>query len=207
MKNTGRQFLSLVYGVADADRVKAMKPNFERLIGPYGIRTVAEGEKGFREDVYWRGPCWPKVCSLGMHICKKHYPDLAQKAYDAVIKMCLLYPSIWECYNVRTGELARSDHGFVCTPGVSSNVGAGDIMGTLFEYHGLAMYDMDMALPLVPMERFHHKGLRISVTPSEDKWEIFAQAAEKESAEVEFKGENGKQKVLLTSGETVTVSD
>ena len=80
-------------------------------------------------------------------------------------------------------------------------------MGTLFEYHGLAMYDMDMALPLVPMERFHHKGLRISVTPSEDKWEIFAQAAEKESAEVEFKGENGKQKVLLKSGETVTVSD
>ena len=198
---------SLVYDVVDQDRIQDMKPNFERLIGPYGIRTVAEGEKGFREDVYWRGPCWPKACSLGMHICKKHYPDLAEKAYDAVIKMCLSYPSIWECYNVRTGELARSDHGFVCTPGVSSNVGAGDIMGTLFEYRGLAMYDMDMAIPLVPMERFHHKGLRISVTPSEDKWEIFAQAAEKESAEVEFKGENGKQKVLLTSGETVTVSD
>lgn len=196
---------SLVYGVADPERVKAMKSNFERLIGPYGIRTVAEGEKGFREDVYWRGPCWPKSCSLGMYICNKHYPDLAKKAYDAIIKMCLLYPSIWECYNVRTGELAHSDHGFVCTPGVSSNVGAGDIIGTLFEYHGFPMYDMDMALPLVPMERYHHKGLRITVSSLDGKWAVTAQKAEKEVAEVDFAGEKGRFTVTLTAGETVVL--
>jgi hypothetical protein len=192
---------AFVYGTADQEKIDAMRKNFERLIGLYGIRTVAEGEEGFREDVYWRGPCWPKTCSLGMYICKKYYPDLVPKAYDAIIRMCLLYPSIWECYNVRTGELARSDHGFVCTPGVSSNVGAGDIIGALYEYHGLFMYDMDMTLPLTPLERFHHKGLRITVEQKDDQWVITVEKEETDSAEVAFRSAKGVQKVRLTAGE------
>ncbi len=196
---------AFVYGIADEHRIKEMKHNFESLIGAYGVRTVAEGEKGYREDVYWRGASWPKSCSLGMYICKKYYHDLLDKARDSILNMCLLYPSIWECYNVRTGELAHSDHGFVCTPGVSSNVGAGDIIGSLWEYHGLNMYDMDMAIPLKPIKNFHHKGMRISVTPMENGFAIDTVKVECDTAIVEFEGLNGRSEVKLIAGETVIV--
>ncbi|MEA4832781.1 MAG: hypothetical protein VB118_09250 [Oscillospiraceae bacterium] len=177
---------SLVYGVADTARAKEMKASFERLIGPFGIRTVAEGEKGFCEDVYWRGPCWPKTCSLGMYICNKYYPDLVSKAKAAIIAMCLKFPSIWECYNVRTGELAHSDHGFICTPNISSNVGAGDIIGTLWESHGIRMYDMCMKLPLADIKDFHIAGLRVTVEKTDSGYRVLTAAAEKQEGRVVF---------------------
>ena len=176
----------LVYHLVEPDRAETMKENFERLIGNYGIRTVAPGEPGFRADVYWRGAAWPKSCSLGMEICRYYYPDLMDKTHKSILEMTLRYPSIWECLNAETGDLARSDHGFLCTPGMSSNVGAGDIIGSIWMYHGLPMYDMDMTLPLVEMKGFHWKGMWITSEKEDGYWKIFANSAEKSSAVIRF---------------------
>jgi hypothetical protein len=140
-----------------------------------------------------------------MDICKKYYRDLSDKAMTAIVKMCLKYPSIWECYNVRTGELARSDHGFVCTPGVSSNVGAGDIIGTLYTYRGLQMYEMNPAIPIVPMQNVHHKGLRISIRKNVQGFVISAKKAECESAHVDFIGEKGRFTLELSTEKEVLI--
>ena len=193
---------ALVYGMVGRKQAALMEKNMERLIGPYGVRTVAEGEPGFREDVYWRGASWPKSCSLGMAACCRYYPHLAERVYSSVLRMCLAHPSIWECYNVRTGELAHSDHGFFCTPGVSSNVGAGDILGTLWLYHGLAMYEMDMALPAVPMHSFHWSGLRINVSEKHNSFTVSACPAEAESGAVRFRTADGICTAELGAGET-----
>jgi len=182
-----------VYGLADKRRINSMKPQFERLIGPFGIRTVAEGEEGFCEDVYWRGPCWPKTCSLGMYICSKYYPDLKDKAMTAIVNMVKGYPNVWECYNVRTGEIAHSDHGFYATPNVSSNVGAGDLIGTIYEYMGVPMYDTKPALPLTEISGYHVGGMRVSVTEENGKYAVTAEKAEASSSVVDFIGKDGKR--------------
>jgi hypothetical protein len=160
----------LAYHLVNENRANEMKDNFRKLTGTYGIRTVAEDEPGFREDIYWRGPAWPKSCSLGMEICRYYYNDLLEDAFNSVLNMVLSHPNIWECYNVRTGELGRSDMGFVCTPGVSSNVGAGDIIGSIFIYHGIDMYGMNNSYPQAEVANFLWKGSRITVVKSEEGW-------------------------------------
>ncbi|HOJ10346.1 MAG TPA: trehalase family glycosidase [Clostridiales bacterium] len=176
----------LVYHLVEPERAATMEENFMKLIGNYGIRTVAPGEPGFRADVYWRGAAWPKPCSLGMEICRYYFPHLMDRAHQAILAMALCYPSIWECVNAETGELARSDHGFICTPGMSSNVGAGDIIGSIWMYHGLPMYDMDMVLPLVEMKDFHWRGMRITAEKENGCWKICGNSVEKDRAVVHF---------------------
>lgn len=177
---------AILYGLPDEERLKKMEPGVCRLIGPYGVRTVAEGEPGFRADVYWRGACWPKACSVMLEVCRRYYPELAETVRDGLLRVVLRYPSVWECWNVETGELAHSDHGFYCTPGMTSNVGAGDLIASLWESHGLAMYSTKMALPAVPMKNFHHAGLRISIEKSGSRMIASARAAEKTEADVDF---------------------
>lgn len=181
-----------VYHLVDDEKSVLMKENFSKLIGTFGIRTVAQDEPGFREDIYWRGPSWPKTCSLGMEVCRYYYPDLIEDTFNAVLNMALSHPNIWECYNVRTGELARADLGFVCTPGVSSNVGAGDIIGSLFIYHGIDMYGMEEWLPLIELTNFHWKGIRLTTKNCGEGWEITATESEKKKGLLKFIDNKGK---------------
>ena len=194
---------ALAYGLVDEDRARLMKKPFSSLVGKYGVRTVAEGEKGFRADVYWRGACWPKSCSVGIAAAKLYYPELADEVYGGILRFVLKYPNIWECINVSTGELARSDHGFVCTPGMTSNVGAGDIIGSILMYHGFGMYDLDMAVPCVPMTDFHHAGLRITVFEENGEMYASCKACEKKSAEVKFAVKGKVRKIRLCENEKV----
>lgn len=169
----------LAYRMVEPARAAELEPGFTRLIGPYGVRTCAEGEKGFRADVYWRGPAWPKSCSLGAAACAHYYPHLAERVYQATVDMALSNPNIWECVNASTGELARSDMGFVCTPGVSSNVGAGDVLGSIWIYQGFGMYDFDWIVPLRELSGVHAGGLRVDVRRRPDGWELSARPAER----------------------------
>lgn len=177
---------AMLYEIPDEEQVEKMKPGVCSLIGPYGVRTVADGEPGFRADVYWRGACWPKSCSVMLEVCRRYYADLDETVRDALLRMVLRYPSIWECWNVETGELAYGDQGFYCTPGMTSNVGAGDLIASLWESHGLAMYSTKMALPAVPMKNFHHAGLRITIEKNGSRMIATARAAEKTEADVDF---------------------
>jgi len=196
----------LVYGLVSVDRAFDMEDGFRKLIGPYGIRTVAADEEGFKAGTYWRGPCWPKSLSTGMAAAKKYYPHLVEDVYRAALNFILAYPSIWECLNVDTGELARGDHGFFCTPGMSSNVGAGDILGTLWMYRGIPMYECEMTLPLdVSIKNYHYKGMRISVTPFEKHYRIYAKAAECAEAQVTFMAGHHTHHVSLKDGESVFI--
>lgn len=181
----------LVYHIVEPERAMEMEENFTKLIGNYGIRTVAPGEIGFRADVYWRGAAWPKSCSLGMEVCRFYFPHLLGRAFNSILNMVLRYPNIWECFNATTGELARSDYGFLCTPGMSSNVGAGDILGCIWLYHGIPMYDMDMVLPIVPMENFHFRGMRISIRCEDDDIYVYAKAEEEDQSNIKLIDKKG----------------
>lgn len=182
----------LAYHIAETDRAALMEDNFRKLIGAYGIRTVAEGEPGFRANTYWRGPAWPKTCSLGMEIAKHYYPQLSERVHSAVVNMVLKHPNIWECCNAATGELARSDHGFLCTPGISSNVGAGEIIGALLISQGFGMLGAEDLLPLTEFENYHWAGLRVSVSSENGKWFVHVQETEKDSGVLNFKDKDGK---------------
>lgn len=178
---------ALVYGVMSSSRAAQMEENILKLIGEYGIRTMAPDELGYREDVYWRGASWPKSCSVVMAACQKYFPQHMDVVYRVILKGFLQYPNIWECYNARTGELAHSDQGFVCSPGVSSNVGAGDIIGSLWMYHGMDMYGIEPILADIPMRDVHFAGMRVSITDGT----VTAHAAECESAEIILKSLDG----------------
>ena len=190
------------YKMVSEEKAKLMEDNMKKLIGPYGIRTVARGELGFRESCYWRGASWPKSCSVGISACLNYYPHLMKEAMDGIINMCLAHPGIWECYNVDDGSLARSDHGFLCSPGMSSNVGAGDIIGCILMEKGFGMYDMDMQLPKAEYSNFHMGGLRITLEERNGKLVASAKAQEANCADVTFAGnktislEAGKESVV-----------
>lgn len=192
----------LAYHVVDAGRASLMEENFKKLIGEYGIRTVAQDEPGFCAGTYWRGPAWPKTSSLGMETAKYYYPQLVDKVHSAVLNMALKHPNIWECCNASTGELARSDQGFLCTPGVSSNVGAGEIIGALLIGKGFGMLGADDMLPLAEFANYHWAGLRISVTRENGNWFVYAEKAEKDKGTVNFIDSNGAvhRKEILKTG-------
>jgi len=194
----------LAYRIADEARAAEMKSSFEKLIGEFGIRTVAEGEEGFCEDVYWRGPCWPKTCSLGMNIVNSYYPDLREKTISSITNMILGYPSVWECYNVRTGEIAHSDHGLHATPNISSNVGAGDIIGSVYAYKGIGMYDMNMALPLTEIRSFHIGGQRVNISDNCDgTFTVTSTAEEVSESSIPFITSKGIEYVSVKAGNSV----
>ncbi len=133
----------LAYGLVDPLRVRKAKNNFKTLIDTYGVRTVAQGEPGCYESTYWRGAVWLKACSLAMNIAKMHYPELCKKIKEGVVNFLLRYPSIWECMNASTGRIARGDQGLFATPWISSNVGAGEAMGTLMIYYGKDLFSLN----------------------------------------------------------------
>ena len=134
---------ALAYGLVDGARAEAAKPNFKKLLGRYGVFTVAPDEPGFCEKTYWRGPAWSKSCSLAMAAAVNYYPDLLKTVKDRLVRFLLRYPSVWECMSAETGEIARGDIGLMATPVVSSNLGAGEAIGALLTYYGTDMFSMD----------------------------------------------------------------
>lgn len=186
----------LVYNLADEEKLALVKPQFERLIGKYGIRTCAEGEEGFFSDIYWRGPSWPKSCSLAVAIAKKHFPELVDTVFDSVLNSNLAYPNIWECIDAGNGNIARSNIGFYCTPCMSSNVGAGELLGALWIRHGLDMFGTEKSLPLVPMTDYHFGGLRITIAEKDGEFKISVKPAEKRENTVSFALPDGKIKEI-----------
>ncbi len=131
----------LAYGLVDAERAQAARDNFRKLIGNYGIRTVAADEPGFRADNYWRGPVWPKAISMGVAAAVNYYPYLVDDIRRGAISFALRHPSIWECMNADTGEIARGDGGMMATPVVCSNVGSTELLGGLLLLRGEPMLD------------------------------------------------------------------
>ena len=125
---------------------------------------------------------------------------------NSILNMILGYPTIWECYNVDNGKIAHGDVGLYATPNVSSNVGAGDIIGSIYAYKGFGMYDMNMAVPLTDIKNFHIAGLRVTVTDNGNgKFTVKASAEEKTESDVTFIGENGKVTLHLKAGENLEI--
>ena len=196
----------LVRGVADEEKIIAAKPQFERLCGEYGIRTCAEGEEGFFSDIYWRGACWPKSCSLATAIAKKHYPDLCDRVFEAVLNANLRYPNIWECIDAGNGELARSNVGFYCTPCMSSNVGAGELIGAIWCRHGFDMFGSENSIPLVPMTDYHFGGISLTVKKDGDFFEITAKPKEEMRNDITFILPDGTEKeITVICGEIIRI--
>lgn len=131
----------LAYGLVTESRARQMRKNFASLLGPYGTCTVAPGEPGYYADTYWRGPVWPKSCSMAMGAARNYYPDLLDEVREGLVSFLLRYPNVWECMNAWTGQIARGDMGQMATPGVSSNVGAGEALGALRMAHGTDMLE------------------------------------------------------------------
>lgn len=195
-----------LYGLASAEQAAAAESQFVRLIGEYGIRTCAEGEEGFFSDIYWRGPCWPKSASVATAVAKKYYPQHLDAVAASTRKAFLAYPNIWECIDVTSGKLARGNTGFYSTACMSSNVGAGELIGAIWETHGMEMFGIIPRLPLVPMTNYHHRGLRITVTRKDGKFAITAAAAEADRASVTFVRDSGEETTItLTAGNEVVL--
>lgn len=131
----------LAYGLVSQSRAGQMKRNFASLLGPYGTCTVAPGEPGYYADSYWRGPAWPKSCSMAMGAAVRYYPDLVDQVREGLVSFLLRYPNVWECMNAWTGDIARGDLGLMATPVVSSNVGAGEALGALLTSYGRNMLE------------------------------------------------------------------
>ncbi len=194
-----------LYNMASKEQAAAAESQFIRLIGEYGIRTCAEGEEGFFSDIYWRGPCWPKSASVATAVAQNYYPHLTDTVAASTRKAFLAYPNIWECIDVTSGKLARGNTGFYCTACMSSNVGAGELIGAIWEAHGMKMFDITPRLPLIPMTNYHHKGLRITVAQSGAGFTVSASPAEAQEAEVTFRRDGGDVTVKLCVGKDVTL--
>lgn len=132
----------LAYGLVDEQRASLARNNFVKLLGDYGVYTVAPDEPGFEEETYWRGPAWSKSCSLAIAAASQYYPDLSRTVKDSLVRFLLKHPSVWECMSAKTGKIARGDVGLMATPVVSSNVGAGEAIGALLTYYGRNMFSM-----------------------------------------------------------------
>ncbi|MBN1900280.1 hypothetical protein JW926_03025 [Candidatus Sumerlaeota bacterium] len=126
----------LAYGIVSGSKAREVKKNFKKLICKYGAHTVAPGEAGYEPDTYWRGPVWAKPCSLAMASAFHYYPDLMETIKTGLLEFLLRHPSVWECMNGETGDIARGDRGVFATPMISSNVGAGEAIGALRIAHG-----------------------------------------------------------------------
>lgn len=197
----------LAYKMVDEDRVQLMEANFKKLIGKYGIYTVAPGENGFKADIYWRGAAWPQSCSVGMQVARNYYPSLLDSVVNSTINMTMSNPGIWECYNAMTGELARSDQGFVCTPSVTTNVGAGGVIGSLMISHGFDMYGIDDVIPLVYLQNYHWAGMRINVKNHDGGWYVTCRREEENRGCLKFVDNNKNiYKVNVKEGEEVFIT-
>jgi hypothetical protein len=127
----------LGYGLVSCERAEKMRNNFKKLIAPYGIHTIAPDEEVYEGDIYWRGPAWPKSCATGARAVMNYYPELKEEVTASLVNWALRWPSIWECLNGQTGDVARGDAGVLATPCISSNVGAGELIGAFRVLKGL----------------------------------------------------------------------
>ena len=131
---------------------------------------------------------------------------LLDAVFSAVLRANLKYPNIWECIDVTTGELARSNAGYYSTPCMSSNVGAGELLGTIWLYHGFDMFGTRALLPLTAMRDYHYAGLRITVTEDCGKFTITAKSAEVNESDITFTHPDGRNiKIHLECGKAVVV--
>jgi hypothetical protein len=132
----------LAYGIADKTKAQQARNNFTKLLDKYGVHTFAPDEQDFRAHTYWRGPAWTKSCSLAMAAAYTFYPDLIKIIKSGLLEFLLRHPSVWECKDGHTGEIARGDAGMMAGPMMSSNVGAGEAIGALRIAHGDNVYSM-----------------------------------------------------------------
>lgn len=128
----GLFFLS--YGLVSVQRANQMKHNFKSLIGKYGIHTVSPQEQKYEGNFYWRGPAWAKSCALGVQAAHLYYKDLLPEMRESILSFIMRWPSIWECMNAESGQIARGDIGVFATPFIASNVGAGELLGALLTF-------------------------------------------------------------------------
>lgn len=191
------------YGLVSQKRAQEMRPNFEKLLAKYGVRTVAPDEEGFSADAYWRGACWSKSASTGIQTAKYYYPDLVEKIANANVEIVNKHTSIWECWNGDTGIYSRGDSGLICTPGMSSNVGAGDVIGTMLMSHGFDMYSIDGIIPLIPIKNFHVAGMLINIERTENGYVLTAKQAEKDQGIITINNDGKLIKVFVKDGEQI----
>lgn len=128
--------IPFAYGLVEKENAELAKENFARLLGTYGVFTVAPDEKKFHEEIYWQGPVWPTSCAFGMAAACQYYPEYKEEIKKGVIRFAQKYPSIWECMSGKTGKIGHGPSEVLATPVISSNVGAGGILGTLLLSHG-----------------------------------------------------------------------
>lgn len=179
----------LAYGLVAEERATGARPAFEQLLGRYGVHTVAPDEPGFEARHYWRGPAWPKSCALGLFVAQRYFPDLSARVLDGLVRMLALRPSVWECVDAATGEVARGDQGLCATPLISSNVGAGAAIGALLAVGGIDMMALDGACALAPVENFHWGGVRFDLRRrGRAGWRLTVRAAEQARASLRFRG-------------------
>lgn len=129
------------YQLVDRKRADEARENFEKLIGKYGVHTVAPDEDGFYGRIYWRGSSWPKSISMAAGTAMNYFPDLAEKLRGAAVNFALKYPNIWECMDPRDGMISRGDSGVIATPNIATNVGAAELLGAFLQLEGVRMLD------------------------------------------------------------------
>ena len=175
------------YKVVNKSQAKEARSNFQRLIGQYGIYTIAPGEKGFREETYWRGPTWSKSCSCAVATARNYYPELLSQVTQSTINMLLAHPSIWECMSARTAKIGRGDIGIMATPVVSSNVGAGEALGAILTAYGIDMFSIEDVFELVEVKNFHWAGFWLDVSREKSHYLVMVRKGEKKEGDITFR--------------------
>ena len=86
---------------------------------------------------------------------------------------------------------------------MSSNVGAGDTIGTMLISHGIDMYSVDGTIPLTPIKNFHLSGMLISIEKNSDGYILSAKKAEKENGVITVDNGGELIKVFIKDGEQI----
>jgi hypothetical protein len=133
------------YGLLPAacDRRK-VRDNLESLITPYGAATVAPRDRRYTERFFWRGPVWPASCLYTAAAAQRYAPDLLPRIAAATVRFSKAQPSVWECLEPHSGEVARYDEGVAVMPGIlASVVGAAALSATLRVCAGENLFSLE----------------------------------------------------------------
>lgn len=175
-----------IYQIVDKKKAKEARANFQKLIGKYGVYTVAPDEKGFCEETYWRGPTWSKSCSCAISAARNYYSELLPQVTQATINMLLAHPSIWECMSARTAKIARGDMGVMAAPVVSSNVGAGEALGAILTSYGIDMFSIEDVFSLREIRNFHWAGFWLDVSQEKGYYKVLVRKGERKEGDITF---------------------
>jgi neutral trehalase len=109
-------FLPLYYNFASKEQAQAMM-NLARNPDYFykGIPTISYKNKSFRENLYWRGPCWLNMAYFTIRgIFNYGYTDLAEELNQNILNWVTANEeSIYEYYNPITGKgLGAKDFGW-----------------------------------------------------------------------------------------------